>query len=262
VISDAIVALPSHLPVIPRLSLLSGALRTNPKDGADYVYVASGPYTMGSSATDGLADDDERPATTVRLDGFWITRGEVTNEQYRRCVDDNGACDAAGIDGLDDPLYAAHPVTNVSWPQARAYAAWAGGRLPTEAEWEKACRGKDQRTYPWGNSAPTSDIANHGGNVNDTTPVGYYSPRGDIPYGLVDMAGNVWEWTSSQFRPYPYDAADGRENPQARFLRTLRGGSLDSDPNTLRCTYRINGGYGGEERRFYNVGFRVVSNGF
>jgi formylglycine-generating enzyme required for sulfatase activity len=237
---------------------VAGATLTNPTDGAVYVYVPSGPFTLGSGADDSLAYDDERPQMTVNVGDFWLMRGEVTNGQYKRCVNDNGACDADGIYRLDDPLYVNHPVTRVTWQQARAYAAWAGGRLPTEAEWEKACRGTDGRVYPWGDSAPTASLANFGNNVADTTRVGRYSVQGDSPYGLVDMAGNTWEWTSSQFQPYPYDAADGREDWQARALRTLRGGSLDTAADTLRCAYRINGGYGDEGRRFFNVGFRVV----
>ncbi len=107
------------------------------------------------------------------------------------------------------PDKADHPVVTVSWHDAQAFCKWAGVLLPTEAEWEKAARGTDGRMWPWGNDKPTKDHCNFNGNVGDTTPAGSY-PKGVSPYGCLDMAGNVWEWTSSLRRPYPYDGKDGR----------------------------------------------------
>ncbi len=237
----------------------AGSTRTNPKDGAEYVYVPPGPFAMGSTPeNDTMAASDEQPQATVSLGGYWIMRTEVTNGQFKRCVADNGACAAPENTRWNDPAYANHPVTHVSWEQATAYAAWADGRLPTEAEWEKACRGVDGRLYPWGNAAPRANQANYSGTVGDTTAVGQYSPQGDSPYGLVDMAGGVWEWVSSQYGPYPYDAADGREDPQGDAPRSQRGGSWDYSDVDARCAHRGSqepgAGYGED-------GFRVASSG-
>jgi formylglycine-generating enzyme required for sulfatase activity len=244
----------SQTPAAP----VAGASRTNPKDGAEYVYVPPGPFLMGSAESDALASSDEAPQMTVNLDGFWIMRTEVTNGHYKRCVEDNGACTEPENERWNDPAYADHPVTTMTWQQANAYAAWAGGRLPTEAEWEKACRGTEGGLYPWGDAAPTADLANYDGNAGGTTPVGQYSPQGDSPYGLVDMAGSVWEWVSSQYRPYPYDSTDGREDLEGDAPRSMRGGSWDYTDADVRCAFRANdrpeNGYGED-------GFRLVSSG-
>jgi formylglycine-generating enzyme required for sulfatase activity len=237
---------------------VAGATRTNPKDGAEYVYVPPGPFLMGSADSDLLAMRDEQPQMTVNLDGFWIMRTEVTNGQYKRCVDDNGACTAPENERWNDPAYADHPVTDMTWQQANVYAAWAGGRLPTEAEWEKACRGTEGRLYPWGDAAPTAELANYDGNAGDTTPVGQYSPQGDSPFGLVDMAGGVWEWVSSQYRPYPYDSTDGREEMAWNAPRSMRGGSWDYTDADVRCAFR---GKDRPENGYGEDGFRLVSAG-
>ena len=115
----------------------AGASRTNPKDGAEYVYVPPGPFLMGSAASDSLASSHEGPQMTVNLDGFWIMRTEVTNGHYKRCVEDNEACTEPGNERWNDPAFADHPVTDMTWQQANAYAAWAGGRLPTAAHKER-----------------------------------------------------------------------------------------------------------------------------
>ena len=218
-----------------------------------YVYVPAGPFIMGSS-DDPMAQDDEKPQQSdLNLDAFWIMRTEVTNAQYARCVK-TGACSEPDNTRWKDLGYAQHPVTDVDWRQANAYARWVGGRLPTEAEWEKACRGTDGRIYPWGNDPPTTRFANFNYYVGDTTPVGNY-PSGASPYGVLDMAGNVWEWTSSQYTSYPYDQKDGRENPEGQDVRTFRGGAWKNDDFDVRCALRfVDPGYG-----LNNVGFRVVT---
>jgi formylglycine-generating enzyme required for sulfatase activity len=205
-----------------------------PPDTPVYVYVPAGEFVMGSEL-----DASESPTHTVTLDGYWIQRTEVTNAQYRRCVEAKG-CEPPddGNVRYRDPQFAKQPVAGVTWYQAGDYAAWTGGRLPTEAEWEKACRGSDGRTYPWGNQGPTGDLLNFSGTGLGTwSAVGSY-PDGASPYGALDMAGNVWEWTSSLWGKdyqtpdfgYPYDPKDGREDPNApdTVLRVLRGGSFFS----------------------------------
>ncbi len=205
------------------------------KDGGVYEYVPGGEFTMGAEAANASAEQ-EQPAHAASVDGFWLQRTEVTNAQYARCVAD-GACTPPQVEGWDAPELADHPVSYVDWQQANDYARWAGGRLPTEAEWERACRGDDTRLYPWGDQPPTAETANFGNNTGDTLPVGSL-PAGASPYGILDLSGNVWEWTSSLEQPYPYAADDGREDPTADGQRTARGGSFYYTQYQARCTAR------------------------
>jgi formylglycine-generating enzyme required for sulfatase activity len=200
----------------------------------DTVYVPGGSFTMGSDR----GSPGERPVHEVAVEEFWIMRTEVTNQQYAQCVK-AGACTVPkNEERWDDPAYADHPVVHVDWKQASDFAEWVGGRLPTEAEWEKACRSTDSRTYPWGNNLPAHELANYGNMLGDTTPVGTY-PDGASPYGALDMSGNVWEWTSSLYTEYPYDAGDGREDKEAGGRRTVRGGSYYYTQYQLTCTIRL-----------------------
>jgi formylglycine-generating enzyme required for sulfatase activity len=201
------------------------ALALKPDAGTPvYVHVPAGEFLMGSP--EGEGDTNEHAQHSVTLDDYWIMRTEVTNAQYLRCVD-AGTCDPPADSNrrYADTQFADQPVTGITWFQARDYANWVGGRLPTEAEWEKACRGTDGRTYPWGNQDPTGELLNFsetGVGVGNT--VGSY-PKGASPDGALDMAGNVWEWTSSAYVDYPYDPKDGREDPESSKARVLRGGS-------------------------------------
>ncbi len=197
------------------------------------VHVPIGDFPMGSDSD----VEAESPVHTVPVNDFWIMKTEVTNKQYAQCVK-AGVCTApAGGARWSDPAYADHPVTGVDWEQANTFAAWVGGRLPTEAEWEKACRGIDGRTYPWGDATPTYELANYDNVLGDTTPAGSY-PGGASPYGAVDMGGNVWEWTSSLYQEYPYQAGDGREDAAAVGRRVTRGGSFYYTHYQLTCTFR------------------------
>ena len=197
------------------------------------VHVPAGDFLMGSDT----GAEAEKPEHTVTLDDFWIMKTEVTNEQYARCVK-KGACTEPTDNGrLLDPAYAQYPVTGVTWKQANDFAAWVGGRLPTEAEWEKACRSTDGRTYPWGDAAAANDLANYNNVGGDTTPVGSY-PGGASPYGALDMSGNVWEWTSSLIAKYPYHY-DGREDPNGEGRRMVRGGSYYYTHYQLTCSTRL-----------------------
>jgi formylglycine-generating enzyme required for sulfatase activity len=213
----------------PKLGI--GSTMISEKDGMVLVYVPAGEFTMGSNE----GDSDEQPVHTVALDAFWIDKSEVTNAMYVKCVN-AGACNppTSTSSYARDSYYGNsefdnYPVIYVSWNDAKAYCKWADRRLPTEAEWEKAARWNDamqeKYTYPWGNDPPMNDLLNYRHEVGDTTEVGAY-PQGASPYGALDMAGNVWEWVSSFYRPYPYDANDGREIlDSSTEARVLRGGS-------------------------------------
>jgi formylglycine-generating enzyme required for sulfatase activity len=218
------------------------------------VYVPAGEFEMGS--TEGR--DDEQPVHTVMLDGFWIDQTEVTNAQYALCVAE-GACRESAY--AHDGSYNGenYPVVGVSWQDAANYCAWVGGRLPTEAEWEKAARGTDGRTYPWGNSAQDCYKANYGLCIGwRTAAVGSY-PAGASPYGALDMLGNVWEWVADWYDAdyYSRSPVHNPQGPDSGTLRVLRGRSFSRGARqALRCAFR------GELRphlRQYNVGFRCAS---
>jgi len=241
--------------------------RINPKDGAAMVWVPAGSFRMGSSRGmgDGLRDaatrhswremrdvlwsrlrgkkedSDEAPSHTVYLDGFWIYKYEVTVEQYRRF------CRATGRAMPEKPLWGwqdNHPIVNVHWDEAAAYAAWAGASLPTEAQWEKAASGPDGRVYPWGNDwdeTKCANSSNSGSGHNDTPwPVGCF-PAGAGPYGAQDMAGNIWEWCADWYDGEYYKHAP-RQNPTGPgkgIYRVIRGGSwLGGNPRDFRAADR------------------------
>jgi formylglycine-generating enzyme required for sulfatase activity len=230
-------------PLSPRAADATG-------DVVEMVEVPGGAFTMGSGDAD--ADADEQPVARIPVETFWIDRVEVTNRRYLRCMEAGRCTPPSGSDPAQHAR-AEEPVTILSWAQADAYCRWAGKRLPTEAEWEKAARGVDGRRYPWGDSfAPGRASA---GRTFGLGPVGRH-PAGASPYGVLDMAGSVWEWTASLYRPYPYDARDGRNDPTARGARVNRGGSWHYGPWYVRTTYRATADHG--YRRVPDLGARCA----
>ena len=238
----------------------------------DLVRIPAGEFLMGSVATrDGHAQDDEFPPHRVYLPEFHIGRFPITNLQYAAFVEATASpTPESWPEGSMPPGREEHPVVTVLWKEARAFCAWLGEatgkaiRLPTEAEWEKAARGTDGRIYPWGDAPPDHSLCNFDRQVGDTTPVGRYSPQGDSPYGCADVAGNVWEWCSTKYRPYAYQVGDGREELQpdggleglrAYDRRVVRGGSYIYDERDIRCATRFRSN---PDHRDRHVGFRVV----
>lgn len=235
------------------------------------VAVPAGAFVMGA---DRGGEEDERPRHALTLPAFRIDRTEVTRARYLACVA-AGACTPPRDLGarFRDP---AQPVAGVSWPQARAYCAWAGARLPTEREWEKAARGTDGRTYPWGEDAPTSARAvfdrGHGAGPDH---VGQ-RPLGASPFGALDMAGNLWEWTDAAYDPYAYrhpEAAPTCETALASLAALRRLGArgfTGSNPLPSTCERVLRGGawnYGAAGLRATNrvhhpPGFQIAVAGF
>lgn len=229
--------------------------------GLEFVFVSAGEFEMGSPTGEG--NDDEHPQHTVALDGYWIGKTEVTNAQYTLCVT-AGGCPAPGNNTWNNSTYAEHPVTDVSWNDAVAYTRWLSEesgvevRLPTEAEWEKAACGTDDRIYPWGNQAPSERLLNFDRNVGATTAVGSY-PEGAGPNGVLDMAGNVWEWTADWYGSDYYGRSPERNptGPESGDSRVVRGGAWgDFD---VSCASR---GVDSPYDRYVYLGFRVVATGF
>ncbi|MCX6032853.1 MAG: SUMF1/EgtB/PvdO family nonheme iron enzyme [Chloroflexi bacterium] len=215
------------------------------KDGMTLVYVPAGEFTMGAADGDSEASDNEKPQHKVYLDAYWIDRTEVTNARYRQCVA-AGACQPPSASKTHtrasyygNAEYDNYPVIYVAWDAAQKYCQWAGRRLPTEAEWEKAARGTDGRKYPWGDAAPENQRANFNNNKDDTTAVGGY-PSGASPYGAVDMAGNVWEWVADWYNATYYRNAPAQnpKGPDADQYRVLRGGSWVSVQRGVRAAGR------------------------
>ena len=212
-----------------------------PSDTPLYVWIEAGEFIVGSSEN----------SNQVEVDGFWLQRTEVTNAQYRHCVEDNSCTPPENQRWLLDQ-FANQPVTNLSWQQANDYATWVGGRLPTGVEWEYACRGSDGRIYPWGNEdADPSRLNFSRSQLRIWTSVGSY-PAG--ANGLYDMVGNVWEWTSSEY----IDTPTRREELGDAVVYTMRGGSYRNFGSSITCAGGFNPGY-----KDSNLGFRVaISSGY
>jgi len=242
----------------------------NENDDAEMVYVSAGEFLMGSE--DGGID--ETPEHTVYLDGFHIYKYEVTNTQFAGFLNAQGNQEENGVAWLDaedsdvrieqaggkwvvDSDYEDHPVVEVSWYGAKDFCEWVGGRLPTEAEWEKAARGEDGQTYPWGEESPTCNLVNYLGCLVGTEPVGSYM-GGASPYGALDMGGNVAEWVWDWYVRDYYGSSPGKNpsGPEEGTYRMLRGGSWSANENYLRASARS-----GDEpyESEYSRGFRCLS---
>lgn len=289
-------------PKVPRHSRLAAgaalARHGDPRPGIltlepEWCTVVAGAFVMGSASTDLLAHECERPQHVMRLPTFRVSRYPVTNAQWQRFVDDDGYDESdwwttagwrARISrGWRTPRFwqdeewtgnqANRPVVGVSWYEAMAYCRWLSSRLMydvrlcTEAEWEKAARGRDARLYPFGNQMDTEALHAGGAAVScgAPAPVGCY-PRGVSPWAVEDLVGNTYAWTTSHWGPaeatpgyrYPYEGEDGREETLSDDYRVVRGGAWSFPLRSARCSYR---GKDRPEEAFNNLGVRIVAGG-
>lgn len=229
------------LPPSPVPTLGVGSMKTSQADGMNLLFIPAGEFAMGSDV-----ESDEKPVHTVFLDAFWIDQTEVTNAMYAGCVEDGRCNPPASIRSFTrdsyfgNPEFDNHPVLHVSWDNARAYCSWAGRRLPTEAEWEKAAgwdeENQSQRLFPWGGNSFDGSRANIcdlkcprevkntaiDDGFGDTAPVGSY-PAGVSFYGALDIAGNVWEWVDDWYAAYPGNTEGNPEFGTTK--KVVRGGS-------------------------------------
>ena len=244
---------------------------TTPKDEAVMVYVPAGEFLMGTSDADIeyykeifplrriTRFDNERPQRTVFVDAFYIDKYEVTNKQYKQFLAETGYKPKHYLDRL--PYNAPNlPAVVLEWEDAVAYTVWAGKRLPTEAEWEKAARGTDGRIWPWGDEWDGTKLSGNDGTgrkdgYKETAPVGQF-PQGASPYGAHDMAGNLWEWVSDWYDPNYYQTSPPNINPKGPETgdgHVLKGGGWAENLDFTRCASRLGGEPGSLLR-----GFRCV----
>ena len=224
----------------------------------DWVTIPAGAFVRGSDTSkDLLAVDNETPQRQIYLSTYQIMRMPVTNAEYKVFVDATDHRPPHHWIGREIPKDKAnHPVINVSWRDAMAFCTWAGVRLPSEAEWEKAACGTDGHIYPWGNQPPDVKRCNFNRNVRDTSAVGSY-PAGASPYGVMDMAGNVWEWVNDWYQASYYSVSPGSNplGPTTGESCVLRGGSWGNGDNFVRSACR---GYNHPDVWFNFYSFRCV----
>ena len=240
----------------PPINASPGDIWIRPVDDMPMVYIPAGEFPYGPGSTTDI------PAQSTYLDAFWIDQTEVTNAQYARCVAEGGCSEPLYTNFYDDPAYADHPIIWISRTEAEAYCAWAGARLPSEIEWEKAARGTDGRVFPWGDKFDVARVNCYESGIRGTQPVGSY-PGGASPYGVLDMSGNVCEWTRDLWRTTedylkkpvlpPGTRPKGRHPIGHHY--TLRGGSWASLESSLTTYARANEEPGWRTK---DIGFRCV----
>ncbi len=240
--------------------------RVSPVDGMVLIYVPEGDFIMGS---DDGAFINNNPEHVVSLSEFWIDQTEVSNGQYLECVK-GGACSPPGdqqeyglYNHYDEIEYRDFPVEFVNWYQAGEYCQWAGRRLPTEAEWEKAARGSEGWLYPWGNESPNRNLLNYkgsNGQVNSlggTNKVGSY-PAGASPYGVLDSAGNVSEWVADWYEQDYYQSSpvENPQGPLSGITKVVRGGDWNTYDSVIFSAYRISVA---PKLKLSGIGFRCAA---
>jgi len=252
-------------------TLAPGAPQTRPADDMVMVYVPGGTFQMGSSEGDSGAGGDEFPQHSVTLDDFWIDQTEVTNAQFAAFLNDRGNQTEGGVTWLEldsdhclieqvegqyQPKsgYADHPVIEVSWYGADAYCGWVGAQLPTEAQWEYAARGEHGYIYPWGNDAPTCELVNFAVCSGGPMPVGTL-PDGASWCEVLDMAGNVWEWTADWYGSYSSASQTNPTGPTDGSFKVLRGGSFYGNRYYVRAAHRY---HFAPDYRLGGIGFRCA----
>jgi formylglycine-generating enzyme required for sulfatase activity len=230
----------------------------------EFIKIPSGKFIMGSKDDNPLAFDNETPQHTMELPDYWMAKFTLMNDQYFTYIGEGNH------PVLDWKKKNNHPVVNITWHNAMDYCIWFNKQyktelqnagitvnLPTEAQWEKAARGEYGNEWPWGNKFDKNNCNSAEGKKpkGDTTPVDAY-PQGESPYGIADMVGNVWEWTHTLFKRYPYKVDDFREDEKASGPRVFRGGSFGYPLRMARCAYRI--GYDPDNSND-SIGFRVCA---
>ena len=242
------------------------------KDGAIIILIPEGEFLMGCDIAHNAGFEcryNQLPLHSVYLSAYYMDKHEVTNGQYKKCVEAGRCKEPVYKNSLSrdryygNPAFSGFPVVAITWFEANTYCEWVGGRLPTEAEWEKAARGTSIKAYPWGDQNPNCDLANSYDNasgdvcVGDTVKVGSY-PDGASVYGVMDMAGNVWEWVEDWYHPDYYHKSPLVDPPgdESGVFKIIRGGSFDYSWSKLLIAYKSNHR---PSKRHLGYGFRCVS---
>ncbi|MDD5222656.1 MAG: SUMF1/EgtB/PvdO family nonheme iron enzyme [bacterium] len=257
-------------PVPPKSPASPAVNKNTPQIGKEYaspggkggpmLYIPAGEFLMGcNAAVDNQCKSDEKPYHLVNLSAYYIDKYDVTVDDYAKCVKEKQCKipDTFQYCNWGKPDRGKYPINCAEWNHAQAYCQWAGKRLPTEAEWEKAARGTDGRKYPWGNQAASCEYAvmsagGDGCSKDQTWPVGS-KPSGASPYGVIDMAGNVWNWVQDWYeKDYSKSLPQNPTGPSSGASRVARGGSWELDPSYLRSS----------ARNVFNPGSRHPDSGF